>query len=688
MHDASLAHVLERLAVIDHVVVAEVTRRRTLDPAVDEPFRGLYFRTDELDRLVAPSAPRPVRDDGAERLMTEAEAHADSAASSGADLRLRRLASSAALAPLDVELLLIALAPDLDARFERLYAYLHDDVTRRRASTGLALELCGVPATWQAARARLEPNGPLIAAGLVEVSDLDRPFLSRSLSVPDRVVAHLLGGDEPDRRLDALLEPPGLCLSGEPVALARAIRRGARLIYIRERDHSEGGGSGLAAAAFRDLGLDCLVLDVRRSAPKEDLGALARVALREARLRSAGLVIGPVEALLDRGEHVVRQFADLPWPLFMTGGRSWERDWSRDVPLELTVGGPTAQQRLELWEATLDGEAGGPGDVLESAIGTYKLGGDQIRRAAVAAELRAAYDGRPVDAGHLRAGARAQGVGGLERLAHRISPSAGWDDIVLPPAPLSLLTELSSRVRLRATVLERWGMKRGGRRGEGIAALFAGPSGTGKTLAAEVLAGDIGFDLYTVDLASVVDKYIGETEKNLDRVFNEAEQVNAVLFFDEADALFGKRSEVRDAHDRYANVEVAYLLQRMEAFDGIVILATNLRSNLDAAFARRLDAVVDFPMPDAAHRERIWHQALGREVPRAEELDIAYCAKAFELAGGNIRNIALAAAYLAAAEERPVATPDLIRGTEREFRKLGRLCVESDFGPYYSVISS
>jgi SpoVK/Ycf46/Vps4 family AAA+-type ATPase len=184
-----------------------------------------------------------------------------------------------------------------------------------------------------------------------------------------------------------------------------------------------------------------------------------------------------------------------------------------------------------------------------------------------------------------------------------------------------------------------------------------------------------------------VDKYIGETEKNLDRIFNEAERVNGVLFFDEADALFGKRSEVRDAHDRYANVEVAYLLQRMEAFDGIVILATNLRSNVDPAFARRLDALVDFPMPDAPHRRRIWDQALVGGVPREQGLDLDFCAAAFELAGGNIRNIALAAAYLAATQERAVGTPDLIRATEREFRKLGRLCVESDFGPYYHLIS-
>ncbi|BFO14737.1 hypothetical protein SHKM778_11250 [Streptomyces sp. KM77-8] len=220
------------------------------------------------------------------------------------------------------------------------------------------------------------------------------------------------------------------------------------------------------------------------------------------------------------------------------------------------------------------------------------------------------------------------------------------------------------------------------RPGRGVIALFAGESGTGKTMSAEVVAADLGMDLYVVDLSTVVDKYIGETEKNLERVFTEASAVNAVLLFDEADAIFGKRSEVKDAHDRHANIESAYLLQRMESFDGIAVLTTNLRANLDEAFTRRLDVVADFPMPDAGRRLALWDRCLGDRLPRSDDLDLAFCADRFELAGGSIRACAVTAAYLAAESGKPLTMAQVVTAIAQEYRKLGRLLLESEFGPY------
>ena len=289
---------------------------------------------------------------------------------------------------------------------------------------------------------------------------------------------------------------------------------------------------------------------------------------------------------------------------------------------------------------------------------------------------------------HLRSGARAQNGAGLERLARRIHPGVGWEDLVLSKATAEPLRELAGRARRRDRVFDEWGMRPGGGRGRGIAVLFAGDSGTGKTMSAEVVAGDLGLDLYAVNLATVVDKYVGETEKNLERIFGEADGVNAVLLFDEADALFGKRSEVRDANDRYANIEVAYLLQRMETFDGIAILATNLRANVDEAFARRLDMIVDFPTPDVELRRALWDRCLAAGVPRGSDLDLDFCARSFELSGGNIRSVAITAAYLAADSGRPVAMLDLVRAVHQEYRKLGRLIVPGEFGPYYSLVGA
>jgi SpoVK/Ycf46/Vps4 family AAA+-type ATPase len=239
--------------------------------------------------------------------------------------------------------------------------------------------------------------------------------------------------------------------------------------------------------------------------------------------------------------------------------------------------------------------------------------------------------------------------------------------------------------RHREQVLGEWHMRPGTGRGTGITALFAGDSGTGKTMSAEVIAGDLGIDLYVVNLATVVDKYIGETEKNLDRIFAEAADVNGILLFDEADALFGQRSEVRDSHDRYANIEVAYLLQRMESFDGLAVLSTNLRSNIDEAFMRRLDAVIDFPMPDVPHRRQLWERCLAA-LPDVFDLDLDFCANAFDLSGGNIRSIAITVAYRVAADRRDATMRDVIAAVGEEYRKLGRLCLEAEFGPYYPLL--
>jgi hypothetical protein len=615
--------------------------------------------------------------------LARIEADADATEREGADLRLRRLARSFQLDAYDMELLLIALAPDVDPRFERLFAYLHDDVSRRRASTGLALELCGAPLV-SGERRRLGPSGPLCAHALLIVEERERPFLTRSLRVPDRVAGHLLGDDTPDPLVESVAATYAEAEVGDVELLERALRFGARLVYIREPPG--GAGLSLATAALARLAMPALALDLARVGGAEEISELIVRASREAGLRNGALVVGPIEAIADRGPGAVRALAEARSRVVIVGSRGWDPQWSRESPLLIDAPVPAPAERDALWRRALEGAGSGVFDHA-GATSQFRLNPEQILRAAGAARLQAGAASRELTGADLRAGARAQNAAGLERLARRIEPRVGWDDLVLPGHVMAQLRELVARIRHRDRVLDEWAMASRSSKGHGVKALFAGDSGTGKTISAEVVAQDLGLDLYVIDLATVVDKYIGETEKNLDRIFAEADRVNGVLLFDEADALFGKRSDVKDAHDRYANVEVAYLLQRMELFDGLAVLTTNLRSNLDEAFARRLDAIVDFPMPEEDDRQRLWERHLSPGVPRGDDLDLTFLARSFKLSGGNIRNIAMAAAFLAADGGRSVAMADLIRATEREYRKLGRLCLEAEFGPYHHLIA-
>ena len=669
-----------RLVGYERGIAAAVAARRSTDDRADDPFRGLYLPDDAIDALL--TAPRaPIGD------LLPAPEPAD-----GGD-RLVRLAARAGLSPLDVDLLLIALAPDVDSRFEQFYGYLNDDVTRRRATVGLALRLAGLPEAAVAGRARLDAGAPLRAAALLVVEEPERPLLSRTLRVPDRVVAHLLGDDATDAGIARMVEvsAPGETAGVDREAVARlahALAAGVGLVHLRQRPG--GAARDLATGAALRAGYGAIHVDA--SLLTRGAGdAVGPALVREALLRGAALIVGP---LIERhGEATaapVSPVAELRHPavpLLVYGADAWDPAWDSQAPLRLDAAPLTPADRAALWRARLDGALPEGEDPAESTA-HFVLDPHQIARAAQAAHRHALADAAPLSAAHLRAGARSQNAAGLQRLARRIEPTVSFDDLVLPPAIAAQLGELTARARHRDLVLDEWRMRPGGGRGRGVAGLFAGDPGTGKTMSAEAVAGALGMDLYTVNLASVVSKYIGETEKNLERIFDEAAGINGVLLFDEADAIFGKRSEVKDAHDRYANVESAYLLQRMETFDGIALLATNLRANLDEAFTRRLDVVVDFPLPDPALRERLWDRCLGSTLPRAGDLDLAFLARAFELAGGHIRSAAITSAYLAAGAGRPVSMLDLVGAVAREYRKLGRLTLDTEFGPYLALLES
>ncbi|AJE82665.1 ATPase AAA [Streptomyces albus] len=676
---------LAGLATLRERVAALVAHRSVGDPTAEDPLRGLYLseeavhhllhRTDGSGAAQGPTAPpssgRVAAPPSGDRPAVPPDGDhpavgGNSAAPEGSSPDpLSALAARNGLTERDTAVLLVALAPDLDRSFEPLYGYLNDDVSRRRATIGLALDLLGVPAYEAGARARFHPSAPLRALGLLEVEEPERPFLSRSLRVPDRLLGHLLGDDTPDPELRGHLhplpEPPSLEEApdgAEFVArLAERLRQGPLFGYVRE--HREGGGVAALTSALRAAGLSAL----RFSGPQERVPAL----LREARLTGQAVVLTELPEQPGALVHQLGAAGDVT--VLLADPRPYDPHWSSYDPLvlqapRLRAGGAAS------WAAALGSAA--EGFDLASAVAPYRLGGERVRRAAEAARALAAFEGAPLGAEHIRLAARQQSASGLEQHARRIRPAVGWPDLVLPEKPLAQLRELALRARHRDRVLGDWRLSAGGGRGRGVLGLFAGESGTGKTLSAEVVAADLGLDLYVVQLSSIVDKYVGETEKNLERVFSEADRTDAVLLFDEADAVFGKRSEVKDAHDRYANLESAYLLQRLESFDGIALLTTNLRANIDEAFTRRLDSVVDFPFPDPEQRLALWRYSLSA-VPRAEGVDPAPQAREFELSGGSIRSAVVTAAYLAAGRGELLGDADLWEGARREYRKAGRL---------------
>ncbi|MFI1809031.1 AAA family ATPase [Streptomyces sp. NPDC020422] len=648
-----------RLAALRARVVSLVEAGSADDPTAGDPLRGLYVTRETALRAVEARPTEEVPGTGW-----------DEPVPGDPDDRLPALARRFGLDAVDARILLTALAPDVDRAFEPLFGYLNDDVGRRRATVALALGLAGTGPHEPAARDRFHPGAPLCAGGLLVVEDEDRPLPGRALRVPERVVAHLLGDDG---RLDAELlgagvellppAPDGHAAPADPSAglAARVLAAAPVAVHLRERSP---GAADAVAAALCASGRP--VLRMRAGA---DGTRVAPALLREARLRGAVLVVEPLPR---EAGALVRALAAPDVTLVLAGPDAPDPRWAPEAELLAVEAPAAATGSAELWRAELGPEE--PGFDLAEAVAPYRLGGGLIRRAARSARALAAFEGTELTAAHVQRGARLMSAPLLDSHARRVRPAVGFADLVLPEEPLRLLRELTGRARHRDRVLGDWRLRTGGGRGRGVVALFAGESGTGKTLGAEVVAGELGLDLYVVDLSSVVDKYVGETEKNLERIFAEVDRTDCVLLFDEADAVFGKRSEVRSSHDRYANLESAYLLQRLEAFDGIAVLTTNLRANIDEAFTRRLDLVVDFPFPDPEQRLSLWRACLAGAPQAPDVADaVADCAKEFELAGGAIRSAAVTAGYLAAGRGGPVTGDDVRAGARREYLKAGRL---------------
>jgi SpoVK/Ycf46/Vps4 family AAA+-type ATPase len=716
-YSTSLEHILAELERIDLLIESQVARARQLNK--DNEFQGLYISEQEIETMieqpiglprwaiVPPVSSEPGVSTAMEQLTASILMQREAAVDKRVPLRLATLTERFQLTAFDVDVLLICLAPELDLSYERLYAYLQDDVTRKRPSVDLVLNLlCPSFLAKTQCRARFDASAPLVRHMLIAIQDdasaSRSPLINRFLKLDDRIVSYLLGQDELDARISShavVVEPdtslPDKILENEEI-------RGLTALLKVHRDSGGGlsmyfhgpygvGKRSAAEALCHQLGLGLIVVDADKlAAASADFPLSARLVNREGTLQNAAVYWQGFDSLVTEERRVstarfLQELRQHPGIVFMSGETEMELADALHLPsfARVEFPRPAYGSRLPLWKTELEGWGSSEAEIAGLA-NKFRFTSGQIRDAAAAARSlalrRAPESSAPtiddlVEACHLQSNRK------LRTLASRITPHYTWSDMVLPPDRLRQLREICKAVEYRSIVYDQWGFEQKLSLGKGLNLLFAGPSGTGKTMAAEVIARELGLELYRIDLSSVISKYIGETEKNLSRIFDEAATSNAVLFFDEADALFGKRSEVRESHDRYANIEINYLLQKMEQYEGTVILATNMRKNMDDAFLRRIQFAIEFPFPGFDQRLSIWQKVWPAATPR-ENLDLEFMARRFEVTGGNIRNIALAAAFLGAEDGGLVTMKHLIRATWQEHHKMGKVIMEGEFGEY------
>ena len=717
-HSEHLADELLKLDLVIRQRVTEFRLRLATTPKVTTS-QQMYISHDEVDLLLQedgfkePEVPELIDlRNRVELLRQKIIAKIRESFEQRIFLPIPQLARTFSLSSLEIDALVICLAPEIDRRYDRLYAYLQDDITRKKPSIDLVLTLlCETNSGRWKARTLFSEHAQLIRAELLRYADDPQSpsgssDLARFLKLDGRILNYLLGISTIDERLigiaklyaplpsmDQILVDP--IIKAQFVSLVRNHFSDQRIDRRKVALHLRGpygvGKLEIARGVCREIGSPVLCVDMEAVQEHEmGLDTLLRIAFREGLLQQSALFLDHVDSFIKEegktrvfGKKLANLIAEYGWLTFLSGesARFPEELFKEMVFHAVDLPVPDLVLREKAWEKSLGKLMADGGTIWSEQLASqFLLTPGQIDDALNFVTTRQAMNEgqKEITLAELSAACRQQSNHKLGELTVRIKPNCLWEDIILPEDKIAQLREICTQVKHRYRVLSEWGFGRRLTRGKGVSALFSGPPGTGKTMAAEVIASELQLDLYKIDLSRVVSKYIGETEKNLAKIFHEAETSNAILFFDEADALFGKRTEVSDAHDRYANIETSYLLQKMEEHEGVVILATNLRGNMDDAFTRRIRFVVEFPFPDAESRLRIWKTHFPREAPVSENVDYELLSKQFQVAGGNIRNIVLNAAFFAAENGGVIKMEHLLRGTRREFEKIGKLWNEKN----------
>ena len=630
----------------------------------------------------------PASDQALDEQIAEALKTMDTAATMDPAPALHILADRFGLSRFERNVLLLCAALELDTSIASLCNLAQGSASRPYPTFALALALFQEPA-WEA----LSPERPLRYWRLVEINQPGaQPLTTSALRADERIVNYLKGLNYIDDRLAPFLVPLQPSSGTLPLpdsqlkATATIIHKlqtkpdSSHVPVIQLPGNDSASKQLIAWHAVSTLGLHLYRLPAEwLPSNATELDTLSRFINRESALLPIAFYVdsneidkpGSEGAETNRMSMLQRFLTRINCLVFLDTRDV--RTFTTAQTITVDVAKPTRSEQQIAWDLTLaESAAGSPAKL----AGQFNLGLAEIDRIAKSTSLESAEGDERTLHERLWDECLASTRPRLDELAQRLDAKATWANLVLPKQEMNLLRQIAAQVSQRAKVYEEWGFSKKMNRGLGISALFAGDSGTGKTMAAEVIANELRLNLYRIDLSAVVSKYIGETEKNLRRLFDAAEDGGAILFFDEADALFGKRSEVKDSHDRYANIEINYLLQRLEAYRGLAILATNMKNALDSAFTRRLRFIVNFPFPGLAERREIWRDVFPPET-LTKGLDFDRLSR-LNLTGGNIHNVALNAAFLAAKANQPVTMPLIFEAARAEFGKLERLVNEAD----------
>lgn len=716
-YDSSKEHLADELRRLDLILRLLINKEQDIE--VPNQFAGMVITTQEICSLLEGESFKGYDDntlmDELLKLNNRIAKRCESSFNEGVYLSLPYISKLFNLSSFEELCIIMCLAPELNKKYEKIYAYFQNDLTAISPTINFVLELFdGVGDEKISVMEVFDLNAPLMRFLMDTHNDvMDRhvPMISRKLKLDDWIVSFLLDFKVLDSRLidvaqmvagdldydTFLTELDENIVSYINYYWSDENCESKQIVYLYGSDVDVMKNSAINVSMR--LGMPLITVDIEKLMEYTmNFDEVIWLLGRQSMIGKSALCLENFECLLSEDSRnqvrikMLVQMINNHVPLtFIFGQTSWNPNiYSCKANfIEVEIPLPKDLESRDLWER-FSGHYRLDSDIdLDDFKSKFRFTSGQIQCALKRGENLSVWDKKEkgiIGTNELYQACYAQSNRKLGSLAPKINVKYTFEMLVLPDEQLSQLKEITNQVKYRSVVYDKWGFDKRLSLGKGLNVLFSGPPGSGKTMAAEIIANELSLEIYKIDVSQVVSKYIGETEKNLGRIFKEAETSNAILFFDEADALFGKRSDVKDAHDRYANVETSYLLQKMEEYKGIVILATNLSQNIDEAFLRRLQFNVEFPFPEFEQRKKIWIGIFPEQAPLSEDIDYDFMGKKFILAGGNIKNIALNAAFYAAQQSSEIGMKQVMLAAKREYKKLGKTFLESDFDPYYQLI--